>query len=133
MINNIQEQKDSLLPPPEILVKYQELGINEDLLELVKMEQEHRHILQKKYQLSYRMGQLFGFILSLVFILGIFKLINNSYITEAYVISGIFVATLIVLTVLVRKNNKRTTTRRTTTTRAPRSTQPRRGSRNYNR
>lgn len=133
MINNIQEQKDSLLPPPEILVKYQELGINEDLLELVKMEQEHRHILQKKYQLSYRMGQLFGFILSLVFILGIFKLINNSYITEAYVISGIFVATLIVLTVLVRKNNKRTTTRRTTTTRAPRSTQPRRSSRNYNR
>ena len=133
MINNIQEPKDSLLPPPEILVKYQELGINEDLLELVKIEQEHRHILQKKYQLSYRMGQLFGFILSLVFILGIFKLINNSYITEAYVISGIFVATLIVLTVLVRKNNKRTTTRRTTTTRAPRSTQPRRGSRNYNR
>lgn len=133
MINNIQEPKDSLLPPPEILVKYQELGINEDLLDLVKAEQEHRHILQKKYQLSYRMGQLFGFILSLVFILGIFKLINNSYITEAYIISGIFVITLIVLTMLVRKNNKRPTARRTTTTRTPRTSQPRRSIRNYNR
>lgn len=133
MTNNIQEQKDSLLPPPEILVKYQELGINEDLLELVKIEQEHRHFLQKKYQLSYRMGQLFGFILSLIFMCGIFELIKNNNITEAYVISGIFVITLIILTILVRKNNKRSTTRKITTTRTPRTTQPRRSIRNYNR
>lgn len=133
MISNTQEQKDSLLPPPEILVKYQELGINEDLLNLVKTEQEHRHVLQKKYQFSYRIGQIFGFILSLVFMLGIFRLINNSYIKEAYIISGIFAGLLIVLTMLVRKGNKKTTTRRTTTTRTTRTPQVRRNSRSYNR
>ena len=89
MVNNI-EQKDSLLPPPEILVKYQELGKGEDIIKLVKKEQEHRHMLQKKYQLNYRMGQIFGFILCVLIIIGTFSLVNNGYSTEAYILLAIF-------------------------------------------
>ena len=129
--NNIQEQqKDSLLPPPEILMKYQELGIGEDLLELVKAEQEHRHTLQNKYQVNYRMGQLFGFIICLLFICNIFRLIGDGYSIEAYILFGIFSLLLLTITLEVRSGKKATAKRASTTTRN-RVAQRRNASKNY--
>ena len=75
MLNNV-EQKDSLLPPPEIISRYKELGIDNDIIDLVKNEQEHRHILQNKYQNNYRMGQIFGFLLCALVIVNVFNLIK---------------------------------------------------------
>ena len=130
--NNLQEQKDSLLPPPEILVRYQELGINDDLIELVKAEQKHRHMLQNKYQLSYRVGQIFGLLICLSFISGIFKLASNGYKTEAYIFFGLFSLLLIIITLLLRTNKKQIIRRTTTTTRNIRTNNiQRRGNRNY--
>ena len=132
MINNSQEQqKDSLLPPPEILLKYQELGINKNLIELVKAEQEHRHLLQNKYQINYRMGQLFGFILCLTFIIGIFKSMNNGYITESYILTGIFCLLVLLISIIVRSNKKTTTRRTSSTTIRSRTPQRRNSTRNY--
>lgn len=107
MINNSsQERKDSLLPPPEILTKYEELGIGEDLIDLVQKEQEHRHNLQKKYLKAYRTGQLFSYILSLLFLYGIFILVKLDYVREAYVIMGLFVVLIIAITLIIRLDKK---------------------------
>ena len=90
--NNLNDnnKKDSLLPPPEILVKYEELGIGEDLINLIKKEQEHRHILQNKYFRVYLFGQILGFLTFLLFIYEIFKLVRIDYIREAYIMFGLF-------------------------------------------
>lgn len=130
MINN-QEQRDSLLPPPEILTKYKESGMSEDLIELVRTEQEHRHILQNKYQLSYRMGQIFGFVLSFTVIYNVFNLMNNGYTKESYFLLAIFSLLLVIITFLVRNNRKTTTRRNNNTTRNRNTYSPRRNVRNY--
>lgn len=130
--SNSQEQKDSLLPPPEILVKYQELGINEDLINLVKIEQEHRHKLQNGYQLSYRIGQLFGFIIALFFLHGIFKMANNGKILQTYIIFGLF-ALLITILTIISKSGRKQTIKKTINVRNTRIQNQRRNSRNYSR
>lgn len=107
MINNLnQERKDSLLPPPEILTKYEELGIGEDLIDLIQKEQEHRHNLQKKYLKAYRTGQLFSYLLSLVFLYGIFKLVKLDYVREAYIILSLFTVLIIAVTLIIRFDKK---------------------------
>lgn len=100
------EQKNSLLPPPEILEKYQQLGINEDLVKLIKIEQEHRHKLQNKYLLNYRLGQTFSFVLCLFFLYIIFDLVKFGYKIEAYIILTVFVFLTLSVTILLRINNK---------------------------
>ncbi len=114
MINNNlsnENRKDSILPPPEILVKYEELGIGDDLISLVKKEQEHRHLLQKKYARVYFYGQLFNFILSTLFIYEVFKLVRIEYTKEAYILFALFAALIIVVTIIL-KSEKRSTQRR---------------------
>ena len=115
MINNSNlEQKDSLLPPPEILVKYQELGKGDDIIKLVKKEQEHRHLLQKKYQTNYRMGQIFGFILCALIIINIFSLLKAGMKIESYIMLGVFSLLTIIICFITR--TKKTSTKRTTNT-----------------
>ena len=115
MINNSNlEQKDSLLPPPEILVKYQELGKGDDIIKLVKKEQEHRHLLQKKYQTNYRMGQIFGFILCALIIINIFSLLKAGMKIESYIMLGVFSLLTIIICFVTR--TKKTGTKRTTNT-----------------
>ena len=109
MINNNlnnENRKDSILPPPEILVKYEELGIGEDLIDLIKKEQEHRHSLQKKYARAYFCGQMFGFILSMTFIYEIFKLVQMEYMKEAYILFALFAILIIVITIILRSEKR---------------------------
>lgn len=101
MINN-SEQRDSLLPPPEIISRYKELGVGEDIIKLVKKEQEHRHILQNKYQNNYRMGQIFGFLLCSLVIINIFKLIKIGLVFESYVMLISFSLLTVVICFLTR-------------------------------
>lgn len=122
MLNNV-EQKDSLLPPPEIISRYKELGIGNDIIDLVKNEQEHRHILQNKYQNNYRMGQIFGFLLCALVIVNVFNLIKMDLMVEAYIMLGSFSILTIMICFLTRTkgtirkrnttiNNRRTNSRR---------------------
>jgi uncharacterized membrane protein len=63
-----------VLPPPEALQKYEHLlkGTAERLLTLAEKEAEHRRELtaqgMKRYYFSYNLGQIFGFTISLSFI-----------------------------------------------------------------
>ena len=103
---NNENRKDSILPPPEILVKYEELGIGEDLIDLIKKEQQHRHLLQKKYARAYFCGQMFSFILSMTFIYELFKLVRMEYIKEAYILFALFAILIIVITIILRSEKR---------------------------
>ena len=67
-----QEKKETLLPPPELLERYESIskGLSKDLVELVKKEQEHRHKLQDKYLMHFRCGQFFGalFLIAVIYL-----------------------------------------------------------------
>lgn len=102
--NNNTEK--SLLPSPELLSKYKELGLGDNLIKLVREEQKHRHSLQKKYLLTYRLGQLFGFILMLFFIKSVFDLVNKGFVKEAYFLSILFILSTLVIVIILRVNNK---------------------------
>ena len=104
--NNINNMEKELLPSPELLAKYKELGLGEDLAKLVKEEQEHRHNLQKKYLINYRIGQLFGFILILFFLKLVFGLVEKGFRTEAYVLSGVYVLSTLIIVIILRVNNR---------------------------
>ncbi|MFC1658947.1 DUF2335 domain-containing protein [Pseudomonadota bacterium] len=71
-----QQKKDAVLPPPEVFERYEKIlpGSSGELISLVKTEQEHRHKLQRGYLMSYRLGQLTGFVFNLYFITIIAKL-----------------------------------------------------------
>ncbi|MDR2077566.1 MAG: hypothetical protein LBP39_01210 [Rickettsiales bacterium] len=100
------ERRDSLLPPVEILKQYEGLQAGEDLINLVKSEQKHRHYLQNKYSNSHRLGQIFSFAVSTYFIYEIFGLIKLDYIREAYILSGIFSAMVLGVTLVLRANKE---------------------------
>lgn len=118
MLNNT-EQKDSLLPPPEIISRYKELGVGEDIIKLVKKEQEHRHVLQNKYQNNYRMGQFFGFLLCVLVIINIFYLIKIGFTIEAYSMLACFSILTIAICFITRTKS---CTRRKISTNSRRST-----------
>jgi uncharacterized membrane protein len=99
------ERRDSLLPPVEVLERYEELQGGRDLINLVKIEQEHRHRLQNKYSNSHRLGQVLSFIVTVYFIYEIFALIKLDYIKEAYIVSGIF-SSMVLGVALVLKANR---------------------------
>ncbi len=102
--NNIN--KDPLLPPAELIEKYKDLGLGENLVELVKVEQKHRHELQKKYLINYRLGQIFGFIIILFFLKSVFDLVKYDYKIEAYILSSILSISTLIIIAILRVNNK---------------------------
>jgi len=111
-MNTVQERKDSerketLLPPPELLERYEEIskGLSKDLVELVKNEQNHRHKLQDAYLMHFRMGQAFGACFLLFVIYKIFEIANNGNLGMAYAMSAMF-GLLIVLILLQYKKDK---------------------------
>lgn len=112
---NNENRKDSILPPPEILVKYEELGIGEDLIDLIKKEQQHRHLLQRKYARSYFFGQMFSFILSMALIYELFKLVRMEYMKEAYILFALFAVLVIIVTIVLRSEKRNTQRRRAVT------------------
>lgn len=131
MNNNTQHNKEKVeafLPPAELIQKYEELGIGEDLISLVREEQEHRHRLQKKYLLCYIIGQILGFVLSFIVAHGVYDLILKGYQKEAYILLGVFFVLTIYIFSSVRKD--RDTTKRKRQSYIARKGQA--GQRNYN-
>ncbi len=106
-MNNIQEKKETLLPPPELLERYENIskGLSKELLELVKKEQEHRHKLQDKYLIHFRIGQIFGAIFLLYIVSMIFELAKTGNIAIAYLMAGLF-GLLIVLILFQYKKDR---------------------------
>jgi len=91
-MHNMQEKKETLLPPPELLERYENIskGLSKDLIDLIKKEQEHRHKLQDKYFMHFRIGQIFGGIFLLYIISMVFELAREGYIAMAYSMAGLF-------------------------------------------
>ncbi len=107
-MNNItQEKKEILLPPPELLERYESIskGLSKDLVEIIKKEQIHRHKLQDKYLLHFRLGQLFGACFLIYVIYMIFDLAKNGNFAIAYLMVAMF-GLLIVLILLQYKKDK---------------------------
>lgn len=93
-------QRDPLLPPPELLARYDDIekGMSKKLVEIIKKEQEHRQSLQKKYLFHYRLGQLFGFGYGIFIMCKIFELAKMGKENVAYTLTVIFgVLTLVIL------------------------------------
>ena len=90
-MNNIQ-QKETLLPPPELLERYEGIskGLSKDLVDLIKKEQEHRHALQDKYLMHFRIGQIFGAIFLIYIISMVFETAKNGNFAIAYLMAGLF-------------------------------------------
>lgn len=108
MNNNMnQEKKETLLPPPELLERYESIskGLSKDLVELVKKEQEHRHKLQDKYLMHFRCGQFFGALFLVVVIYLIFDLAKCGCLEIAYTMLGVF-AFIIILILMQYKKDK---------------------------
>jgi uncharacterized membrane protein len=101
--NTSEERIDSLLPPPELLERYNELGLGTNLVELVKAEQEHRHKLQRKYAMSYRIGQLGSLAIILYYLTGIFRLVEKGFVKEAYSITAIMSLLVLVVVIILRR------------------------------
>jgi len=94
------KQREALLPPPELLERYDAIspGLTKELVEIIKDEQKHRQSLQKKYLFHYRLGQLFGFGYGIYVIYKIFELAQTGNEKIAYVLAGIFgILTLAIL------------------------------------
>jgi uncharacterized membrane protein len=87
-----QKKSPGFLPPPGILESYELIvpGSVDKILEMARLEQEHRHNWEMKYlrQMAYstRIGQLLGFALAIIIIYGcIISVVSQNY----------FVATLV--------------------------------------
>ena len=108
MNNNMsQEKKETLLPPPELLERYESIskGLSKDLVELVKKEQEHRHKLQDKYLMHFRCGQFFGALFLIAVIYLVFDLAKCGHVEIAYTMLGVF-AFIIILILMQYKKDK---------------------------
>jgi uncharacterized membrane protein len=105
MIERPNHRIDSLLPPPEILERYKELGMGENLVDLIKAEQKHRHALQNKYAISYRIGQITGMTVVLYYFYGVFRLIDNGLEKQAYTLTCIL-SVLVLLSVIIIRRKK---------------------------
>jgi uncharacterized membrane protein len=104
--NNDRNQRDygfrseprahNILPSPGILESYEEIapGSVNKILEMAKLEQEHRHIWENKYlkSMAYttRVGQLLGFALAIILIYSsmALSLEKNDLLASVIVFSG---------------------------------------------
>lgn len=81
---NNRVNKTSILPPSNILEKYEDLapGSAEKIIDMVDIEQDHRHKFENRALtasiISYRLGQIFGFIFLLASLAATLFLINSS-------------------------------------------------------
>ena len=103
---NNNNQKESLLPPPELLERYELIskGLSKELVNLIKKEQEHRHKMQKKYLMHFRIGQFFGCLFLITIIYGIFELIKNKDYLFAYITLAIFSFIILLILFQYRKD-----------------------------
>jgi uncharacterized membrane protein len=92
IVNNNIKKDEPLLPPSELLKRYDEVykGLTKELVELVKKEQEQRHRIQNFYLWHFRLGQVCGVAFLFYIFKNIFDLINNGNLNVAYILIGIF-------------------------------------------
>ncbi|GMO56513.1 MAG: hypothetical protein Ta2D_01550 [Rickettsiales bacterium] len=96
--NNNFKRNEPLLPPPEVLKRYNEIygGLTEELIELVKKEQAQRHKIQNSYLWHFRIGQIF----SIVFFIYICKYICHLIDMEQYAIVYVMIALLFAILII---------------------------------
>lgn len=107
MNTNNNERRETLLPPPELLERYEGIskGLSKNLIDLVKDEQKHRHRLQKKYLNHFRCGQFFGGMFLMYIMFMIFDLARYGDFALAYFMCAMF-GLLIVLILMQYKKDK---------------------------
>lgn len=105
-MNNIEEKKDILLPPPELLERYESIykGMSKDLVKLVEKEQEHRHEMQNKYLMHFKCGQFFGGIFLTAIIFMIFCLILHHHYEMGLIMTAMFGLLIILILIQYRKD-----------------------------
>jgi len=105
-----QNRFEGTIPSAETLAKYENIakGSATQLVEILKREQLHRHKLQRRYAASYRLGQLFSFVLNIYIV----TLLANMCISagqisfSAYIIGGCYIMFLLVSVIESRKDRK---------------------------
>lgn len=102
-----QDKVEAFLPPVELIQKYEELGIGNDLIKLVKEEQEHRHNIQKKYIICYILGQIASLVLAIAVFFGIYKFMISGLIIHAYIVLCVYVILFIFAFIKARKDRIR--------------------------
>lgn len=105
-MNTVQEKKETLLPPPELLERYESIsaGLSKDLVELIKNEQLHRHKLQDKYLMHFRLGQIFGSLFLIYVVYMIFNLAINGNFAVAYLMTAMFGLLIVLILSQYRKD-----------------------------
>lgn len=91
MVLKLKESQEIPLPSVELLKQYEKLGINEDLIKLVKQEQLHRHKLQNQYLLYFQLGQICSICLSLFVFTYVYKLMRLKLFKEASILLMVFI------------------------------------------
>ncbi len=91
-----EQRNHNILPSPGVLESYEEIapGSVNKILEMAKLEQEHRHAWENKYlkSMAYttRVGQLLGFALAIILIYSAMALVadKNDTLASVVVFSG---------------------------------------------
>ena len=114
--NNYKNRKPKLshniLPPPRIIEAYDEIspGSASQLFEMAISEQKHRHNWENQYLnkhiKSYRLGQIFSFITSILLIVSTVFLVDRGYndIAKYLPISGF--SAIIIISILSARGRK---------------------------
>ena len=101
------------LPPPEELIKYNEVIENgaERILKMAELQQQHRMKLEEKVistQLKESLrGQIFGFLIGMSGIIGSLLIANNGFETAGSIIGGTSLVGLVSVFVLGKRNQKK--------------------------
>ena len=105
-MNNNQDKKEMLLPPAELLERYDNIskGLSKELVSLILKEQEHRHKIQNQYLMHFRLGQIFGASFLIYIIYKIFELIKNNQNNVAYTLIGVFGFLIVLILYQYRKD-----------------------------
>jgi uncharacterized membrane protein len=112
----VQHKIDTTLPPVELLERYERVakGSSTELIKLIKEEQEHRHKLQCRYSISYRMGQIFSLLFNVYLVTLIAKmyLLSEKGSVALYVVIGFYVLFLLI-SVMESKSDRKALTLKT--------------------
>lgn len=111
-----KRRSDSTLPPVELLERYERVakGSSKELIKLVKDEQEHRHNLQRKYAISYRMGQIFSLLFNVYLVTLIAKmyLLSEKGNVALYSVIG-FYSFFLIVSILGSRSDRKALTLKT--------------------
>jgi len=112
----IQQRTDRTLPPAELLERYERVakGSSTELIKLIKEEQEHRHKLQNRYLISYRMGQIFSLLFNVYLVTLIAKiyLLSEKGSIALYSATGFYILFLLI-TIIESKSDRKALTLKT--------------------